>query len=402
MPTDSPCALTALGIVTALGTGAAEVWPRLIEGDQSGLVERTDLVPGRRMVAAAVRDPLPDVGAGLERYRCRNNALALAALHQIERPVRTMLAAVGAERVAVVMGSSTAGVAAAETAMRDHLATGELPSDFHYIQFEFGGVAEFVAEWAGARGPAYTISTACSSSAKAIASARSLLRLGLCDAAIAGGADSLCRLTANGFTALQAISEGPCNPFSANRRGLTLGEGAAIFLLTRTPGGIQLLGVGEATEAYHMSAPEPEGRGAEGAMRAALEDAGVEPPAIVYVNLHGTGTLLNDAMEAKAVSRVFSDGVCCSSTKPMLGHTLGAAGAIEVAVCWMILAHPQGQRIDVPPHLWDGSPDPLLPPLRLAETVGHACSDGSALLLTNSFAFGGNDCSLILGRESSS
>jgi 3-oxoacyl-[acyl-carrier-protein] synthase-1 len=386
-----------MGLVTALGAGAEATWPRLIAADRSCLSLRADLVRGRRLLVGAAEDPLPEIPAHLRRYACRNNALALAAVHQIEPALRMAMDRVGPGRVGIVMGSSTSGLSAAEDAIRERLATGRLPAAFDYVQLEHGGVAEFAAQYTGARGPAYTLSTACSSGAKAVATARSLLALGICDAVVAGGADSLCRLTAAGFTALQTMAEGPSNPFSANRRGLTLGEGAAVFLLTREPGAIELLGVGEASDAHHMSAPEPEGTGAETAMRAALADAGVTPDAVCYLNLHGTGTALNDAMESKAVARVLGPDVPCSSTKPLVGHTLGASGAIELAFCWLVLARRRGTTLCLPPHCWDGVYDPDLPRLRFVAPGERAAPEGRAVVMSNSFGFGGNNSSLVLG-----
>ncbi len=387
-----------MGMVNALGGCADEIWWRLLAGDQSCLARRDDLIPGQSLLVGEVREPLPEIPIHLSRYACRNNALSLAAFEQIEAAVREVMADVGPRRIGVVIGSSTSGIAAAEQAVAERLRSGALPASFDYAQLEFGGVAEFLAAYAGIQGPAYTLSTACSSGARALESARSLLALGVCDAVIAGGADSLCRLTANGFTALQAVSESPSNPFSLNRKGLTLGEGAALFLLTKQTGGVQLLGAGSSSEGYHMSAPEPEGTGAEAAMRAALADAGLAAEAIVYVNLHGTGTPLNDAMEAKAVSRVFGCDVVCSSTKPLVGHTLGASGAIEAAFCWLMLARRAGRELPLPPHRWDGIPDPALPRLRLAAVGEHLAPDGLAILLSNSFGFGGNNCALVLGE----
>lgn len=393
------CALRAMGIVTALGHGADETWPRLAAADQSRLAVRDNLVPGRRLIVGEVPDPLPGIPEHLRRYACRNNQLALAAIRQIESEICAVMDAVGPERVAVVMGTSTSGVAAAEQAIGRHVRTGTLPSEFDCVQLEHGGVAEFVAAHTGAHGPAYTLSTACSSGAKAVASARALLALGLCDAAVAGGADSLCGLTANGFHALQAVADEPSNPFSVNRKGLTLGEGAAVFLLVPDADGIQLVGAGEASDAFHMSAPEPEGAGAEAAMRAALADAGLPPDAVRYLNLHGTGTPLNDAMESRAVHRLFGDGLPCSSTKPLVGHTLGASGAVELAFCWMMLARWRNGVLPLLPHRWDGVGDPALPPLRFTRAGERLEVTTRAFVMSNSFGFGGNNCALLLGAE---
>jgi 3-oxoacyl-[acyl-carrier-protein] synthase-1 len=394
-----PCRLAALGVVNALGGDAEAVWRGLLAGEPSRLSWSDTLVPGRRLLVGAVRDALPEAPPALARYACRNNAMAQAALAQIEAPLRAAIARVGAARVGVVLGTSTSGVSDAEDAFRYQRQHGGLDPAFDYAQLEFGGLAEFAAAWLGVTGPAYTLSTACSSGARALASARSLLAMGLCDAVVAGAADTLCGLTTNGFAALQAIADGVTNPCSKNRSGLTLGEGAAVFLLLPEPGGIQLTGAGESSEAHHMSAPEPTGAGAEAAMRGALADAALAPEAIHYLNLHGTGTPLNDSMECQAVARVFGTALPLSSTKPLVGHTLGAAGALEAAFCWLMLARSAGGVLELPPHCFDGVRDPEIPPVHLVGKGESVAPGGALRVMTNSFGFGGNNCTLVLERR---
>ena len=395
----TPCSLAALGQVNALGKTNAEIAPRLFAGDTSGLVLRDDLVPGRSLLFGAVRDPLPEIPARLARFACRNNRLALAALEQIGAEVDAALSRFGRARIGIVVGTSTSGVGDAEEAIAVRERTGALAREFDYAQLEFGGLAGFLAEATGARGPAYTLSTACSSGARALASARSLVALGYCDAVISGAADSLCGLTANGFASLGALSERVTNPCSRNRDGLTLGEGAALFLVTSDPGGVQLLGVGESSEAHHISAPDPEGNGAEAAMRGALTDAGLSPGDIAYLNLHGTGTPQNDPMECAAVARVFGTGLPCSSTKALIGHALGAAGALEAAFCWLALAGRSRGALPLPPHVFDGERDPALAPIRLTIKGETARIGAHPRVMTNSFGFGGNNCTLVLGTD---
>ncbi len=275
------------------------------------------------------------------------------------------------------------------------LAAGhEMPKDYHYRQQEIGTGAEFLARFLGLGGPRYTISTACSSSAKAIAAARRLLFAGLCDAAVVGGCDSLCRLTTNGFDALESMSSRICNPFSANRDGINVGEGAALFILTREDAAIRVAGIGESSDSYHMTAPEPSGEGAETAIRAALREAAVGPQEIGYVNLHGTATVMNDAMESHVVQRVFGPETPCSSTKSQTGHTLGAAGAQEIGLCWLLLNDRNDTR-RLPRHLWDGVVDEDLASIGLTGDGAHWEKD---LFMSNSFAFGGSNVSIIIGR----
>jgi len=244
----------------------------------------------------------------------------------------------------------------------------------------------------------YSSPTVFSSSARALASARSLLALGLCDAVLAGGSDSLCGLTTHGFASLKATASGITNPFSVNREGLSLGEGAALFLVTRSPEGIQLLGVGESSEAHHISSPDPEGSGAAASMRGALRDAGVAADQVAYLNLHGTGTRLNDSMESRAVAEVLGCEIPCSSTKPLVGHCLGAAGAIELAFCWLALERREGEALPLLPHVWDGQADPELAPVRLTGAGESTPADDGCVLMTNSFGFGGNNCTLVIGE----
>jgi 3-oxoacyl-[acyl-carrier-protein] synthase I len=249
----------------------------------------------------------------------------------------------------------------------------------------------------GIRGPAYVHSSACASSAKALASAARLIRMGLCDAVLAGGVDSLCAFTVAGFKALESISEKRCNPLSRNRNGINIGEGAALFLMSTAPTTVALRGWGESSDGYHMSGPDPAGVGARLAIERALARAGIPAAQIDYVNLHGTGTLQNDAMESRVIHALFGEAVAVSSTKPLTGHTLGAAGAIEAGFCWLAMQedNPAGK---LPPHLWDGMADPDLPTLNVAETgsdLGHPLR----WALSNSFAFGGANVALVLGRE---
>jgi 3-oxoacyl-[acyl-carrier-protein] synthase-1 len=391
--------MRALGLRTCLGSTHEDHWRRLVAGDRSRLRARPDLVAGIGLFGE-VQGPLPAIGAELARYRCRNNQLALAALESIRTAVDEQIAARGAQRLGIVVGTSTGGLAETEAAFRAFARTGAFPAEYALNQLEFGGLAEFLQHASGAGGPCYALSTACSAGGKALIAARTLLEMGVCDAVIAGAADSLCEMTAKGFHALQSLARGHCNPMSRTRDGINLGEGAALFLLTAEPGGVQLLGAGESSDAYHASAPDPLGRGAETCMRAALADAGLPSDSIAYLNLHGTATPLNDAMESAAVVRVLGHATPCSSTKPMTGHTLGASAAIEAALCWLMLTRREPDALVPPPHCWDGEADPDLPPLALVKPGTRLLLRGPPVVMSNSFGFGGSNCSLVFGAAS--
>ncbi|MFC4160469.1 beta-ketoacyl-ACP synthase [Chitinimonas lacunae] len=391
-----PVYLNQLGLVCALGAGRTAVREALFAPAPGGVAERAGVLPGRLLHLGSVTAPLADLAPVPPTLRSRNNALLLTALEEIRPEVDAALARFGADRVAVVIGTSTSGIGESEAAIAAQQRSGVLPAEFHVAMQEMGSPAMLLSGLLGCSGPALVISTACSSSAKALASGARLLRAGLCDAVVVGGADSLCRFTVAGFAALESVSDARCNPMSVNRCGINIGEAAALFLLTREPGPVRLAGWGESSDAYHISAPEPSGRGASAAMCAALDRAGLAPARIDYVNLHGTATPHNDAMESLAVHQLFGAATAASSTKPLTGHTLGAAGALEAALCWLALTdNPDGL---LPPHWWDGAADPAVAPLGLV-APGARLGRPLDYALSNSFAFGGSNAALVLGRE---
>jgi 3-oxoacyl-[acyl-carrier-protein] synthase-1 len=340
-----------------------------------------------------VRTPVPDLAAFPLRHRSRNNGLLLLALEQIRPQVEAALARFGPTRVGVALGTSTSGIGEGELAVRANTLEGAPGPRFHYAQQELGSPARFLASVLGVRGPTVVVSTACSSSARALASAARWLEAGLVDAVVVGGADALCRLTVAGFLALDAVSAARCNPLSLNRRGINVGEAAALFVLSREEGAVRLAGWGETSDAHHLSAPDPTGRGAIAAMHQALSSSQLRPAEVGYVNLHGTGTLQNDAMESLAVQAVLGPDTWVSSTKPLTGHTLGAAGALEAALCWMALTDASHR---LPPHWYDGERDPALPELAL---VAPGLRHQVRAVLSNSFAFGGSNATLALIRS---
>jgi 3-oxoacyl-[acyl-carrier-protein] synthase-1 len=371
-------------IACALGADAEAVQRNLFSPAPPTVRGRMELIDGRAVPAGVLPIELTE---GSSESRC--NRIADHCLKSLGPAIARRIDSVGAQRVAVVVGTSTSGVREAGVALESFLKSGNWPKTFRASAQELGDTAAHVAGRIGALGPVYGISTACTSGAKALVSAARLIQAGLCDVALAGGIDSLCDLTLNGFAALESLSGDVCNPMSIHRRGINLGEGGALFLLSRTPSPIRLAGWGESADAYHISAPDPEGAGAEAAMRRALARARCDAGNIGYLNLHGTATKLNDLMEARAVSRVFGADLACSSTKPMTGHMLGAAGACEAVFTMMALG---AERL--PAHIWDGEVDPEMPPIRLVARDGEAHSARRAM--SCSYAFGGNNIALIL------
>jgi 3-oxoacyl-[acyl-carrier-protein] synthase-1 len=387
--------LNDLGIVSPLGNDKASVLAALLAARAPAPAPAPWL--DTALPALAVDAELPPVPAALAAYDCRANRLLLAALGQLEPSLSTLVERYGRDRTGIVVGTSTSGIAEGEKAVNALRATGRMPDGYHYRQQELGGAADFLARYLEIRGPAYTVATTCSSGANALASARRLLHLGVCDLVIGGGADALCRTVLEGFQALESVSRrGRCNPFSRNRDGILVGEGAALFLMSRDPGPIALLGVGASSDAHHLAAPRPDGEGALRAMENALAEAGLTPAEVDYINLHGTGTRQNDAMESAAVHRLFGGRTPCSSTKGATGHCLGAAGAIEAGLCWLILS-PHNADGRLPPQVWDGAADPELDSLAFVKT-GERAAKPLHYCLSNSFAFGGNNVSLVVGR----
>jgi 3-oxoacyl-[acyl-carrier-protein] synthase-1 len=342
--------------------------------------------------------------------------IAAAALAELRPSVEKALALYGAERIGVCLGSCDNGTEASILAHRAFFAGKGFPNGYE-LRFQGASLlADYIAGISGVTGPALTVATACASGAGALVKGAEFIRAGFCDAVIAGGVDIVSDTVLLGFSSLEAVSDTVTNPFSKNRKGITLGEGAAFFVLTKDDpgdaGGIVLLGTGESADAFHITAPRDDGRGAIQAMRAALRDANIGPGDIDYLNLHGTGTPLNDRMEALAVQSVFGEDLPpASSTKPVTGHTLGAAGALELALCWMTLAEPAAKpatssaaeravKAAIPVHCWDGEYDDAMPRLRLAEK-GSGFPPGFVprTCMSNSFAFGGCNVSLVIGKR---
>jgi 3-oxoacyl-[acyl-carrier-protein] synthase-1 len=380
-----PLAVTAYTATSALGRGAGAMLEALRNGT-SGLKPNdfdraAELRTWIGRVAGLEEEP---VTGALAAFDCRNNRLAQLGLAQdaFQQSVANAVERYGPRRIAVLIGTSTSGILQTELAYRANDFGG---MDYRHAQNLYS-VTDFVRRALGAAGPAMTVSTACSSSAKVFASAARYIEAGLADAAVVGGVDSLCFNTLHGFASLQLVSDEPCRPFDAARKGMSIGEAAGFALLEKARSRISFVGYGESSDAHHMSTPHPEGEGALAAMRQALARAGLEPRAIDYVNAHGTATPNNDRAEDRALVRLFGSGVAVSSTKGWTGHTLGAAGIVEAIVCCLALEHEL-----IPATLNSSALEPGI-------ESRIALENRSARLrhaLTNSFGFGGSNCSLI-------
>lgn len=417
--------LSEPGIACAAGTNAADFWRALTTGSQDGLV-KVKTHSGREFYAAKVDDgALKKTGA---RHDMRVIQIMDAALEQIAPAVEAAKQKCGASRVAVCVGCCDNGSEFSVAGHREYFEKGAFPKNYTLEIQSADYPATYAKEKFGLAGPAYVFATACSSSGSAVAKGAELIMAGIVDAAIVGGVDVASDTVLLGFDSLEAVSETKTNPFSSNRSGITLGEGAAFFVLTKDAGlaccgaadsfgkedncgqnqkvaaPIALLGYGESADASHMTAPLADGSGALSAMKEALKNSGLEASQIDYVNLHGTGTKLNDSMEAKAVSECFESACAAlyaSSTKPMTGHTLGASSAVELAACWLSIANNDGKNscdIKLPLHIYDGQYDSSLPRLNL---IGRETKFNRRInvCMSNSFGFGGCNVSLIIGKS---
>jgi 3-oxoacyl-[acyl-carrier-protein] synthase-1 len=386
-----PLAVTAYTATSALGRGKDAMLDALRHG-KGGLkandFDRAELRAWIGRVAGLEEAPL---ARPLAEFDCRNNRLAQLGLAQdgFRDEVLKAKSRYGPQRVAVLLGTSTSGILQTELAYRRRGGEGDLP-DLRYRHAQnLYSMTDFVRRTLALEGPAMTVSTACSSSAKVFASAARYIEAGIVDAAVVGGVDSLCLTTMHGFGSLQLVSDEPCRPFDAARKGMSIGEAAGFALLENLqPQGIRLLGYGESSDAYHMSTPQPEGEGALGAMRQALSRAGLQPAEIDYVNAHGTATPANDRAEDRALARLFGKRVPVSSTKGFTGHTLGAAGIVEAIVCFLTLEHGF-----VPATLNSSAVEPGLESMILLENRPARVKRA----LSNSFGFGGSNCSLVFG-----
>jgi len=386
---------TAVGIqyavgLSALGESSDQIRQSLTMQSQT-LTASKDYILEKQVWVGAYQSALVDsVPDHLKYLDSRNLRFALTALQKIEAQVKAYTSQFETQHLAIVLGTSTSGISTNEPLIQQHFLNQSTKLIGHEKQ-EMGSLAKSIQSYLGWKGPAYTISTACSSSAKAMAAGQRLIHAGLADAVLVGGVDTLCKLTLNGFNSLESLSDDICRPCGFKRDGINIGEAAALFLISKETAPVMLLSAGESMDAWHISAPHPEGRGAAEAMQKALDTANLNATDIHYLNLHGTSTPQNDAMEINAVRTVFKDyDVPLSSTKHKTGHCLGAAGAIEALICHQVLL----DQSWLPLH-HDGVIDSDLDDQNYILTSNH--SQPIQYVMSNSFAFGGSNISLIFG-----
>ncbi|MDO5685870.1 MAG: beta-ketoacyl-ACP synthase [Neisseria sp.] len=395
--------LSRPGMISSLGSGISDSLHALFTGKPDELLSSGNAwVQDKTLRLGAVRTALPNLLTVPAAFRSRNNQLLAATLHQIDTPFQAACKRYGRERIAAVIGTSTTAADENNPAFRQYLSgTPWQATDYLHARHQMSNPADFAAWCLQLQGSAYSISTACTSGARALISAARLLRLGVCDAVVCGGVDTLSQLTINGFHSLEVLSDGISNPFSKQRNGINIGEASAVFVMTRerlSADDLLLLSYGASSDAYHMSSPHPQGAGAIAAIEAALSAGSLNAADIGWINLHGTGTVQNDAMESLAVAATLGTNIPCTSTKPLSGHTLGAAGALEAALLWAVISRDDNPHGRLPEHHWDGQADEALPALRFCGE-NDCWSTSRRIGLSASYAFGGNNAVLIIGEE---
>lgn len=361
-------------VICNLGVGIDEVYQNAVNGvcDRFEIVE--DIIKGKKVRVAKVDTDLPQIKQGVYNTRC--NQLVLKCLELLG--VKKVVEKYGVDNVGVVVATTNTGVEEFETS---RLST----------HFELGNPAEFIKEYCGLNNFCTSVSTACSSGIKAFSIARDVLNSDIADCVIVVGVDSLARLPIFGFDSLGVLSSNPTNPFSKNRDGINIGEGVAGFILEKNEG-IKILGVGETTDVYHSTCPDPDAVESIKTIRMALDESGIEPQDIDYINLHGTGTVSNDLMEARAIYSVFGSEVMSSSTKPLTGHCLGSASSIEVGLCCKLIDIGYSKLY---PHVYDGVYDEDLPKINLVGTESRSVKT----CVCTSFGFGGTNTAIVLGGK---
>ena len=377
--------INAYSAVANTGDNISCMFQNMLKEGADFLAPDDSVVKGSSFYLGRIKTELPEIKD--EKYNLRCNRILLYCVEQIKDKIDAAVARYGNDRVGIVIGTTNSGV--------DEY---ELSGDIDHSQI--GNPAGFLHKFLGLNGYYSGVSTACTSGIKAFSTAKKLLDNDVCDAVIAGAADALCKMPVFGFHSLEVLSDKPSIPFSKNRNGINIGEGAGVFLLEKEPdskSSVLLCAIGETSDAYHCATPDPEGVQAAKAIEKALSDSGLNAEDISYINLHGTGTISNDLMEANAVYKVFKNSVPVSSTKSQTGHCLGASAAVEAALCCAMLDDAVNRDGYLLPHKFDGEYDDKLPQLSLVK-----CGQKSGKIkyvMNNSFGFGGSNAVMILGKQ---
>lgn len=370
--------ITGYDAVCNLGDNIDGIFENALKGTNEFLTPLEGVVKNRTFYFGRVTANLPEITD--ENYNLRVNRMLLHLLNNMSPKFDRLFEKYPKSRIGTVVATTNSGIE-------------EYEKSRNKKHFEIGNPAEFIKNHLGLESFSASVSTACSSGIKAFAAAEKLIKNNICDAVIVAGTDSFSKLPVFGFHSLEILSGNKTNPFSRNRNGINLGEGAAVFIVEKEKygEGIKIKGIGETSDAYHSATPDPEGIEAQRAIRIALENANLVPDAIDYINLHGTGTKTNDLMEANAVYKIFG---CCteaSATKPETGHCLGAAASIETALCCRAIKNNK-----IIPHVYDGEYDYTLPKINLVTKPADKKINN---VLCNAFGFGGTNAVMILGRE---
>ncbi len=368
--------ITDYNAICNLGGDIDRIFENAIKGDTSFLTLDNSIAKGKEFYLGKISAELPEIKEGNYNLRC--NRLLLYLMNSMQKNLDILIEKYGKNRVAVVTATTNSGIEEYENSQNPK-------------HFEIGNTAEYIKNHLGLNNFYECISTACSSGIKTFSTAQKLLEKDICDAVITAGVDALAKLPVFGFHSLEVLSDKKSNPFSKNRSGINIGEAAAMFIIEKQGHGISIKGTGETSDAYHAATPDPKGYEAARAIKIALQNANLPPDAIDYINLHGTGTVANDLMEANAVYNIFGSCVEASSTKPLTGHCLGAAASLETALCCHVI-----KKQTLLPHIYDGEYDYTLPQINLVTTPAKKNIDN---VLCTSFGFGGTNAAMIIGRE---
>lgn len=374
--------ITSYSAICNLGTNIKEIFQNAVLSEQKFFTKDDGIIKDTPFYFGKIHADLPEIKD--KEFNTRTNTLLLHCANQLKDEITEVKKKYGEKRIAVVIGTTNSGV-------------DEYEKSKNVVHSQIGLPAIFLKQHLGLKNYCTGVSTACTSGLKAFSTAIKLIQNGVCDAAICGSTDALSKTPVFGFNSLEVESHKKCIPFSSNRDGINIGEGAALFILEKDiENGIKILGLGETSDAYHAATPDPEGIQATFAIEQALKEANLKADDIDYINLHGTGTITNDLMEANAVYRVFKDSVPCSSTKSLTGHCLGASAGVETALCIALIDETINESKLLLPHCYDNCYDTSLPEIRLVKE--NETAPKIDIVMCNAFGFGGSNAVMILGK----